>query len=305
MAKQSEVFGNTKIKLSKQDRVFYAIVYTIVTVMTVSVLYPVLYVLACSFSSPNAVGSGQVYLWPVEFSVKGYQLVFGYSDVWIGYRNTIFYTICCTVNNLIFTMMPAFAMSGPRIPGYKGFTVFFLISMYFGGGLIPTYLLYKDIGYVNTIWAIIVPGAFSVYQMIVCRTFMNSNIPLEMIEATKIDGCSDVRFFIQFVLPLSKAILAVMTLNFAVGQWNSYFAAHIYLQDSNLYPLQSFLRKILVLGQLSEDQYMDPEEHEKLRGMSDLLKYALIVVATAPIMCVYPFIQKYFVQGIMIGSLKG
>jgi len=294
-----------KVKLIREDRIFYIIIYAIITILTISVLYPIIYVLSSSFSSGTAVSTGQVILWPVDFSIEGYKRVFQYDRVWIGYRNTIFYTIVGTLNNVLMTMICAYPLARRELPGRKYFMFIFVFTMYFSGGLIPSYLLMKDIGYVNTIWAMIMPGAFSVYQMIVCRTFINSTIPGEMLEAAKIDGCSDFLYFVQFILPLSKAIIAVMTLQYAVGHWNSYFNAYIYLSNKNLFPLQVFLREILVMNQVSVSDFTDEETRQIMQGMADLLKYALIVVATAPIMCFYPFIQKYFVQGIMIGSLKG
>ena len=295
-----------KVKLPTEDRIFYTVTYIIVTLLTISVLYPIIFVISASFSSGPAVTGGQVVLWPVDPTLEGYKRVFANSDIWLGFRNTIFYTVFGTLGNVTMTMITAYPMSRSDMPGKKWFTYFYLVSMYFGGGMIVMYLLFKDIGYINTIWAILVPGSFSIYQMIVARTFINNNIPNEMMEAAKIDGCSDFRYFFLFVLPLSKAILAVLTLQYAVGHWNSYFSAHIYLTDQNLYPLQSFLRQILVLSNIDvETTNLDDATLEQMRGLTDIIKYALIVVATVPIMCVYPFIQKYFVQGIMIGSLKG
>ena len=225
--------------------------------------------------------------------------------MWIGYRNTIFYTIVGTFNNVVMTLICAYPLSRKELPGRNIFMFIFVFTLYFSGGLIPSYLLMRSIGYTNTVWAMIMPGAFGVYQMIVCRTFINSTIPGEMLEAAKIDGCSDARYFMMFIVPLSKAIIAVMTLQYAVGHWNSYFSAYIYLTNKSLFPLQVFLREILVMNQIQASDFTDEETLRIMQGMADLLKYSLIVVATAPIMCVYPFIQKYFVQGIMIGSLKG
>ena len=294
-----------KVKLIREDRIFYTIVYVLIGILTLSVLYPIIYVLSSSFSSGTAVSTGQVVLWPVDFSIEGYKRVFAYDRVWIGYRNTIFYTVVGTFNNVAMTLICAYPLSRRDLPGRKYFMLLFVFTMYFSGGLIPSYLLMKGIGYVNTVWAMIMPGAFGVYQMIVCRTFINSTIPNEMLEAAKIDGCSDARYFLMFILPLSKAIIAVMTLQYAVGHWNSYFSAFIYLTDKKLFPLQIFLREILVMNQVSASDFTDEETRAIMQGMADLLKYSLIVVSTAPIMCFYPFIQKYFVQGIMIGSLKG
>lgn len=289
----------------RQDKIFYAIVYTVIVLLTLSVLYPIIYILSSSFSSGEAVSSGKVLLFPVDFSLAGYRRVFENSRVWIGYRNTIFYTVVGTLNNLFMTMICAYPLSRRGLPGRKGLMLFFVFTMYFSGGMIPSYLLMRSLGYINTVWAIIVPGSFSVYQMIVARTFINSTIPEELFEAATIDGCSDFRYFQTFVVPLSKAIITVMTLQYAVGHWNSYFRAYIYLSNKNLFPLQVFLREILVMNQIESSDIVDLETQAIMQGMADLLKYSLIVVATLPIMLIYPFIQKYFVQGVMVGSLKG
>ena len=296
---------SSKVKLIREDRAFYIGIYAIIILLSITVLYPIIYVISSSFSSGAAVSTGQVILWPVDFSIEGYRRVFQYDRVWIGYRNTIFYTIAGTFNNVIMTLICAYPLSRKELPGRNVFMFIFVFTMYFSGGLIPSYLLMRSIGYTNTIWAMIMPGAFGVYQMIVCRTFINSTIPGEMLEAAKIDGCSDARYFMMFIVPLSKAIIAVMTLQYAVGHWNSYFSAYIYLTNKSLFPLQVFLREILVMNQIQASDFTDEETLRIMQGMADLLKYSLIVVATAPIMCIYPFIQKYFVQGIMIGSLKG
>lgn len=289
----------------RQDKIFYAIVYTVIVLLTLSVLYPIIYILSSSFSSGEAVSSGKVLLFPVDFSLAGYRRVFENSRVWIGYRNTIFYTVVGTLNNLFMTMICAYPLSRRGLPGQKGLMLFFVFTMYFSGGMIPSYLLMRSLGYINTVWAIIVPGSFSVYQMIVARTFINSTVPEELFEAATIDGCSDFRYFQTFVVPLSKAIITVMTLQYAVGHWNSYFRAYIYLSNKNLFPLQVFLREILVMNQIESSDIVDLETQAIMQGMADLLKYSLIVVATLPIMLIYPFIQKYFVQGVMVGSLKG
>lgn len=289
----------------RQDKIFYAIVYTVIVLLTLSVLYPIIYILSSSFSSGEAVSSGKVLLFPVDFSLAGYRRVFENSRVWVGYRNTIFYTVVGTLNNLFMTMICAYPLSRRGLPGRKGLMLFFVFTMYFSGGMIPSYLLMRSLGYINTVWAIIVPGSFSVYQMIVARTFINSTIPEELFEAATIDGCSDFRYFQTFVVPLSKAIITVMTLQYAVGHWNSYFRAYIYLSNKNLFPLQVFLREILVMNQIESSDIVDLETQAIMQGMADLLKYSLIVVATLPIMLIYPFIQKYFVQGVMVGSLKG
>ncbi len=296
---------STSIKHCASDRVYYAVAYTIIAILTLCVLYPLLYILSSSFSSARAVSSGKVVLWPVEFSLDGYNQVFAYKRVWVGYRNTIFYTVAGTMINLAVTLLCAYPLARKGLP-HKGLMTFlFTFTMMFSGGLIPTYLLVKDVGMVNTVWAILIPGAMSVYQMIIVRTFIINTIPDELLESAKIDGCNDVRFFWQFVLPLSQAVIAVVALQYAVGHWNSYFNAMIYLQDNNLYPLQIFLREILIMSQMDASDFVDDETAVAIQGMADLIKYALIVVSTLPILCIYPALQKYFVKGIMIGSLKG
>lgn len=290
---------------STDDKVFYAISYTIVGILTLLVLYPLIYILSCSFSSANAVSTGQVVLWPVEPSVEGYQKVFENAKVWIGYRNTLLYTVLGTFINVAITLICAYPLARKTLPHRGFFTFLFTFTMLFGGGMIPSYLVMRNLKILNTVWVMVLPGALGVSQMIVTRTFLNSTIPDDLLQAAQIDGCSDFRFFFEFVLPLSKAVIAVIAMQYAIGHWNSYFSAFIYLSDSNKYPLQIFLREILVMNQIDLSEVIDPESAIAQQGMADLLKYSLIVVATVPILCVYPFIQKYFVKGVMIGSLKG
>ena len=295
----------TQKRFYKGDRFYYTITYTVLVFLVLLVSYPLIYIVSSSFSSPAAVAAGKVVFFPVEFSLRGYSAVLDYEPVYIGYRNTILYTVAGTVLNIIMTMFAAFGLSRKNVPGVKFFTFLFTFTMMFSGGLIPTYLLMRDIRFLNTPWVMIVPGAISVYNMIIARTFIKSNIPEELFEAASIDGCSDFYFFFKILLPLSKAIIAVLALFYAVSHWNAYFNAMIYLRSRNLFPLQLFLREILVLNQIDVNMTYDPEQQEAMRGMADLLKYSLIMVSTVPIMCVYPFIQKYFVKGVMIGSIKG
>ena len=293
-----------KIKDPLGDKVLYAIVHVVMALLLIVTLYPLIYVLSASFSSPQAVSTGQVVLWPVDFSLRGYQEVFDYKVVWIGYRNTIFYTVCGTLINVIMTLCAAFALSKKTLPGRGFFTFLFTFTMLFSAGIVPTYLQMRELGIVNTVWAMMLPGAISVYNMIVTRTFIQ-NIPGELGEAAAIDGCSDFRYFTAILLPLSKAVISVISLYYAVSHWNSYFNAMIYLSDRDMFPLQLFLRDILVLNTVDASSILDPEEAQALEGMRDLLKYAMIVVSTVPILMVYPFIQKYFAKGVMVGSVKG
>ena len=294
-----------RVRLSRQDKTYYSVVYTLVTLLTLIVLLPLTNVLACSFSAPESVASGKVLLWPVNFSVSGYERVFNTDEIWIGYANTLYYTIVGTFVNVFVTMICAYPLARRGLPYKSFFSFLFAFTMLFSGGLVPTYLLSRNLHLLNTRWALIIPGAMGVYQMIVTRTFLVANIPQELLEMSQIDGCNDFRFFWSFVLPLSKAVIAVTAMQYAVGHWNSWFSAFLYLSDDKKYPLQMMLRRILVMNQIKASDYVDEETLVAMEGMADLLKYSLIVVATVPILCAYPFIQKYFVKGIMIGSLKG
>lgn len=294
-----------KIKDSAEDKIFYTVVAIILVLFTLTVLYPLIYIVSASFSSGSAVSSGRVVFLPVEPNIRGYLAVFKHKNIVSGYTNTIFYTAAGTLINVIITLIAAYPLSRRNMQFKKFYMFLFVFTMYFGGGLIPTYILMTKIKFVNTIWAMIIPGALSVYNMIVTRTFFMSNIPNELLESAQIDGCSDVKYFFAMVLPLSKAVIAVITLFYAVGHWNAYFNALIYLNNPKLYPLQLILRTILVANQVSLSDIQDPEAIAAQQGLADLLKYSLIVVATVPILTLYPFVQKYFIKGVMIGSIKG
>ena len=293
-----------KPRIGWRDKSFYAICYTITIILTITVLYPILYIIAASFSSASALMSGKVWIFPVEFTTVGYEAILKYKDVWIGYRNTIFYTVTGTFLNVCITMCCAYPLARKTLVGRSKIMFLFTFTMLFGGGMVPSYILVRSLHMKDTIWAMLIPGAMSVYNMIVARTFIQNNIPDEILESTKIDGCSDTNFFFSMVLPLSKAIIAVLALWYAVGHWNAYFNAFLYLSDKELYPLQIFLRDILINNQLSSDMD-DPEAVAQRRTIQMLLKYSLIVVSTAPLLTFYPFVQKYFVKGVMIGSVKG
>ena len=293
------------IKTSRDDRIFYIVVYTLITFLCLCVAYPLVYILSSSFSSGAAVSAGKVVLWPVEPTLRGYKTVFENAKVWTGYGNTIVYTVLRTLISVFMTLICAYPLARRKLPFRGAFTFLFSFTMLFSGGMIPNYLLMRDLGILNTVWVMVIPGAIGVSQMIVTRTFIQSTLPDDLLEATQIDGCSDFRFFWMFVLPLSKAVIAVIAMQYAIAEWNSYFNAFLYLTDQNRYPLQIFLREILIMNTISANDIIDAESAEAIQGMADLLKYALIVVSTAPILLVYPFVQKYFVQGVMIGSLKG
>lgn len=293
------------VQRSRDDKLFYSISYAFVILLTLIVLYPLIFIVSASFSSANAVSSGRVVLFPVEPSVMGYQRVFENERVWTGYANTILYTGLGTLINVFMTLICAYPLARKKLPHKGFFTFLFTFTMLFSGGMIPSYLVMRDLKILNTVWVMVLPGAIGISQMIVTRTFLRSTIPDELLEATQIDGCNDFRFFTMFVLPLSKAVIAVIAMQYAIGHWNSYFNAMIYLSDSSKYPLQIFLREILIMNDIDTSDIVDEELAIAMQGMADLLKYSLIVVATAPILCIYPFVQKYFVKGVMMGSLKG
>ena len=294
-----------KIMHSREDQVFNVIVNVIIAVLLIIIAYPLIFVISSSFSSKEAVTNGLVILWPVQPSLEGYEAVFKKADVFIGYRNTILYTVIGTAINIVLTMIAAYPLSRRDLPGGKFITLLFTFTMIFNGGMIPTYMLVKSLGLMNTPIVMVSLGAISAYNLIIARTFIQSNIPIELLEAAKIDGCSDFRYFGQIVLPLSKAVIAVLTLYYAVTHWNAYFNAFLYLSNRNYWPLQLYLREILLENQIDASQIVDPELQEAKLGLANLLKYSLIVVSTIPVMVLYPFIQKHFVTGVMVGSVKG
>lgn len=298
------------VKESKGDRVFLLLNYIYLTVALIIVLYPLLYIMSASISNPKFVSSGEMWLFPKGITFDGYARVFENSKIWIGYKNTIIYALVGTAVNLIVTMPAAYALSRKDFVGRGFFMGMFLVTMFFGGGLVPSYLLVKDLGMVNSMWALILPGAASIWNIIVARTFFQSTIPRELQEAAHIDGCTNLRLFMKIVLPLSLPILAVMALFYGVGHWNSYFSAMIYLNEEAKFPLQMVLRQILVLQEMGAEM-TGPVSGEVAQAMANkadvaaLVKYAVIIVSTLPIIAVYPFLQRYFVQGVMIGSVKG
>ena len=290
---------------SINDKIFYIITGFLLTAFFIIVLYPCIYVVSASFSSGSAVEAGRVILWPVGFSLEGYKAVFHTPSVWIGFRNSLFYTIAGTLINILVTMIAAYGLARPDLPGRNGIMLFFTFTMFFSGGMITGYMLVRSLHILNTIWAMLIPGALGVYNLIIARTFIESNIPTELLEAAQMDGCSDIRFFASIVLPLSKAVIAVLVLFYGVSHWNSYFNAMIYLNDKELYPLTIYLKEILMASQIDPSTVADPELQNQIARMAAVIKYALIVVSMIPILILYPFIQKYFVKGVMIGSVKG
>ncbi len=291
--------------LGTNDKIFYVIITVVLTLFFLIVLYPCIYVISASFSSGSAVQAGKVILWPVDFSLEGYKTVFNTKDVWTGFRNSLFYTVVGTSINIVMTMVAAYSLSRPDVPGKNGIMLLFTFTMFFNGGMIPTYMLIQNLNMLDTIWCLIIPGAIGAYNLIVARTFIQNTIPLELLEAAKIDGCSDIKYMLKIVIPLSKAVIAVLVLFYGVGHWNSYFNAMIYLHTKNLFPLTLFLRQILLMEQIDPSTISDPELQAQMAKAAGVIKYALIVVSMVPVMLIYPFIQKYFVKGVMIGSIKG
>ncbi len=294
-----------KQRTPTEDRILYAVVYAVFLLFTIAVLYPIIFVISASFSSGSALNTGRVILWPVDPGLHGYKAVFSHRSVLVGYRNTIFYTVAGTAVNIFMTLLAAYPLSRPDFRSKKLCMTLCVITMFFGGGLVPHYILMVQLKIINTPWVMLLPGALSVYNMILVRTNIMSTIPKELLEASLIDGCSDARYFWSIVLPLSKAVLAVITLYYAVGHWNAYFSAMLYLSNRDLYPLQIVLRDILVSSKIDLTDIQDPEVLASMIGLENLLKYALIVVSSVPIILVYPFVQRYFIKGVMIGSVKG
>ncbi len=295
----------TIIRDTAGDRVFMAFNYLVLTLLLIVILYPLIYVLSASFSSGQAVASGRVWLWPVEPTLAGYEAIFKNRMVLVGFYNSFFYTVVGTLLNIVMTILAAYPLSRPDLPGRRIIAFLFFFTLLFGGGLIPTYLVVRDLGMLSTRWALIIPGALSVWNVLIARSFFENNIPRELREAAELDGCDDFNFLWRIVLPLSGAIMAVLALFYGVGHWNSYFSALIYLYDQNLWPLQLVLRDILIQNQVDPGMMTDAREMAAKAQLRELLKYSLIVVATVPLLVVYPFVQQHFVKGVMIGSVKG
>lgn len=286
------------------ERLFDAILYGIAAIIMVIVLYPLLFTVSASFSDPSKVLGGEVWMLPKGFNVDAYANILKNDRIWTGYGNSILYTVVGTVINIIMTILAAYPLSRPDLPLRNGIMVLITLTMFFGGGLIPTYLLVRDLGMVDTMWALIVPGAIATYNLIVMRTYFQSSIPWELQEAAHMDGCTNWRLLFSIILPLSKPILAVMVLFYAVGHWNSFFGALIYIREEARYPLQLVLREILLISQSAQ---VDGGSVglEKQILLAESIKFAVIIVSSLPVLIMYPFVQKHFVKGVMIGSVKG
>lgn len=294
----------SKIQDSFGDRVFMFFVYLFLVVCLLLVLYPLIYIVSASFSDPNAVTAGRVWLLPVDFTLRGYEVTFQNPQIVTGYMNSLFYTVFGTLISVVLTVLVAYPLSRRDLYGTNVIMFLITFTLIFSGGLIPTYLVVKDLGMIDTRWALLIPQAVAAFQVIIARTFFRAAIPVELVEAAELDGCNDLQFLWSVVLPLSKPIIAVLALMYAVSQWNGYFDALIYLKSSELQPLQIVLRNILILNTTSSGS-MDATAMAERQQLADLLKYCLVVVATVPVLMIYPFVQRYFVQGMLIGSIKG
>ena len=292
-------------QMSTGDRVFTIVNYSLLMLVLIIELYPLVYVVAASFSDPQAVVSGKVFLFPVNPTLKGYAAVFKNKKILTGFSNSIFYLIVGTVLNLVMTMLCAYPLSRKEFRARGFLSMFFVFTMYFSGGMVPDYILVNKLGMINTRWSMIIPMAMSTYNMIICRTYIVNSIPDELYEASQMDGCTPFRYMLSVVVPLSKPILAVLTLYYGVVRWNDYFNAMLYLYKDNLQPLTIVMKEILIMSQVDMTQVTDASAVSKLQGMSELLKYSTIVVASLPVMLLYPLIQKHLVKGVMIGAVKG
>lgn len=304
MSQTATVKRKNRMKKSKEDRIFDFIIYGIAIILILVTLYPMYFIVIASISDPGLVSSGEVMFLPKGLNIKAYQQLGNYPQIWTGYKNTILYVIFGTVITLVVNIPASYALSRKRLYGRKFFTIFYLIPMFFTGGLIPTYLAVQQFNLLDTFWVMVLPFSVVTYYIIVGRTFFVSSIPDDLWEAAQLDGCGYLGFFFRIVLPLSKAVIAVIALWAAVGQWNSYFNALIYLRNPELQPLQIALRNILISNQTMSSMLTGAAATEA-QQLADLIKYAIIVVSSAPIMCMYPLVQKYFNQGVMLGSLKG
>ena len=301
MGNQLKKFGKAPLG----DKIFIILIYILLAVIMLVVFLPLVYIVSASFSDPQAVISNEVWFLPVRPTLRGYQAVFKNRNILTGFANSFYYMIVGTLVNIVMTVMCAYPLSRKEFTARNKVAMIFVFTMYFSGGLIPTYMLVNSLGLVNTRRSMIIPSAMSTYNMIICRTYFVNSIPDELYEAGQLDGCTPFKYLLRVVVPLSKPILAVLVLYYGVAKWNSYFDAMIYLKNQTMVPLQIVLRDILILNQVDYTMVSDASAIAAQRGLTDLLKYSTIVVASLPVLCIYPFVQKYFVKGVMIGAVKG
>ena len=307
--KQEPWYINSK---RQGDLRFDIILIIVMAFLTLLFFYPMYLVIISSFSSPEAVYRGEVLVWFSGWNTNGFKHVLETEELWQGYANSGYYTVLGTAINLFFTMTGAFVLSRPHFGLKKLFTIMILITMFIGGGMNPTYLLVKDLGMLNTVWSLVLPGALSTWNLMVTRTFLQTSLPEELHESAEIDGCNNMQYFVRIVLPLSTTIIVVMGMFYAVGHWNSYFSAMLYITKKEMYPLQLVLRNLLLNAeyamQAAMEGFMDDYLMEKMQEMyyiAESMKYIIVLATTAPILIIFPFVEKYFVKGVMVGSLKG
>ena len=288
------------------DKIFDIVNYTGMILFLIIVAYPLYFILIGSFSDPLYIYNGEVILWPKGFTLLGYERIFSNNKILIGYKNTILYTVVGTCINVALTLTSGYALSRKDLKLRRFVMGMFAFTLLFNGGLIPTYLVVKKLGILYTFWAMVIPNALSIFNVMIARTYFESNIPTDMFEAASIDGCGNLRFFFTIVLPLSETLIAVLVLFYAVSHWNAFFNALIYLNDEEMYPLQLILRNILIVNQATDSSMLsDVEEIIERQKAAELVRYGIIIVSSLPVLILYPFIQKHFVKGVMIGSLKG
>ncbi|AEC01592.1 carbohydrate ABC transporter permease [Parasphaerochaeta coccoides] len=289
----------------RADRMFDIVNNIFLLFCFLVVSYPLIYIVSSSLSNAHDVMAHKVWLFPVNFDLTAYKAVFTNKQIGIGYFNSVFYVAFGTITSVILTMLLAYPLSRKEFYGRKTVTKLIMFTMLFTGGTIPLYLVVRNLGIYDSRWAMLLPNAVTVWNVVIARTFLQENITDELYDAAQIDGCSDIRFLFQMVFPLSKAIIAVLALFYAVSQWNKYFDALIYLQSQKLYPLQIVLRNILIINKNTPSMMTDVAAAARAQGLSETIRYALIVIASAPLLIIYPFVQKFFVKGVMIGSVKG
>lgn len=295
-----------KIRESAGDRILQGFTTAVLLVILIIVAFPVLHVLASSFSSATAISTGKVVIWPVNFTLEGYKFTFRYRQIWIGFRNSILYTIGGVAISMSLNTLCAYPLSRPTYQGKNMLMKIFFFTTLFHAGLIPTYLVKSALGMVNTIWAVLLAGALGVRNMIILRTAFRNSVPGELYDAAAIDGANEFQIMWKIALPLVKATVSVLILYTAVGCWNEYFESMIYLRDTNLYPLQLFLRTILTAAQsLDLSSVSSSDMLAVAESSKEQIQYAMMVLTTVPLLLMYAMAQKYFEKGVMIGSVKG
>jgi multiple sugar transport system permease protein/putative aldouronate transport system permease protein len=304
--KKQNLFSMARQKLSGADRGFYALCFLWLGISGVLVLYPLWYSVICSFSSTTAIIRGEVFLLPADFSLKAYKAVLDHNLLKTGFLNSLFYAAGGTTVSVALLLLAAYPLSRRDLPGRKIFQTYFVITMFFGGGIIPNYILIRNLGLMGSRWALVFGFMYSCYNMVIVKSYFETSLPAGLLDAAHIDGCGDIRFFLTIAVPLSTPVIAVMVLFNSVGIWNSYFNGMMYLTKSNTYNFQMALRDILFLAQMPPEMLnaMDPDRARQSQNLLQQLRYSVLVVGALPMMLLYPFIQKYFIRGMMIGSLK-